>query len=238
VTGGYVYRGAAIPELDGTYFFGDFCTGKIWSFVRNGNAVAQFTDRTAELKPITGETINNISSFGEDDKGEIYIIDRDGEIFKIVDKSSLPQPTPVPTPVPSPAPSPPPAANPILSALNPGTAGVRNTLSVSGLQRGSRAIFYYSTSTGSTRITSGVCSGKTLALRRPSILGTATADSTGKATINVSLSRTLGGRTIYLQSRVESSGICKISNRVSQSIKRGAGSSTGGGSRPFFPFFR
>ena len=46
VTGGYVYRGTAIPDLDGTYFFADFCTGKIWSFVRSGNTVSQFTDRT------------------------------------------------------------------------------------------------------------------------------------------------------------------------------------------------
>ena len=239
VTGGYVYRGPAIPDLDGTYFFADFCTGKIWSFVRSGNTVSQFTDRTAELKPITGETINNISSFGEDDRGEIYIVDLDGEIFKIADKNSLPQPTPVPTPVPTPAPTPrptaPPSANATLSKLNPGTAGVRNSLTVTGAQRGSIVRFYYSRTNGSTTVSSGVCKGKALSMRSPVSLGSAVADSTGKATINVSLSRSLGGRTLYVQSRVESSAACKITNRVVQSIKRSTGGSTGGG---FFPLFR
>lgn len=238
VTGGYVYRGAAIPELDGTYFFADFCTGKIWSFVRSGNTVSQFTDRTAELHPITGETINNITSFGEDDKGEIYIVDRDGEIFKIVDKSSLPQPAPVPPPVATPAPTPPPPANPTLSPFNPGTASTRNTLTVTGIEKGSRVSFYYSTSTGKTSFTSGACRGKSLDLRRPTTLGTATADSSGKAVLSVSLSRSLGGRTVYIQAKGEKSPACKITNRVTQSIKRSAGGSTGGGGGGPFPFFR
>ncbi len=240
VTGGYVYRGAAIPDLDGTYFFADFCTGKIWSFVRSGNTVSQFTDRSLELRPITGETINNVSSFGEDDKGEMYIVDRDGEIFKIVDKNSLPQPTPVPTPVPTPAPTPTPtplpSADATLSKFNPGTAGVRNSLTVTGAQRGSIVRFYYSRTNGTTTISSGVCRGKVLGMRSPVSLGSAVADSTGKATLNVSLSRSLGGRTLYIQSRVESSSSCKITNRVTQSIKRSTGGSTGGGGGFFFPF--
>jgi hypothetical protein len=57
------------------------------------------------------------------------------------------------------------------------------------------------------------------------LIGTATADSTGKATINATLSSSLGGRTIYLQSRVETSAACKITNRVTQSIKRSGTSS-------------
>ncbi len=239
ITGGYVYRGPAIPAIDGTYFFADFCTGRIWSFVRSGNSVSQFTERTAELKPITGETINNITSFGEDDKGEIYIVDRDGEIFKIADKSTLPVPTPVPTPVPpAPTPAPPPSGSGTLSAFSPGTAGARNSITVTGAPRGSTVRFYYSTLTGKTTITSGVCKGKALDLRSPVSLGTAVANSTGKATLNVSLSRTLGGRTLYIQSRVETSASCKITNRVSQTIKKATGGSTGGGTIPGFPIFR
>jgi glucose/arabinose dehydrogenase len=237
VTGGYVYRGAAIPDLDGTYFFADFCTGKIWSFVRSGNTVSQFTDRSLELRPITGETINNVSSFGEDDKGEMYIVDRDGEIFKIVDKNSLPQPTPVPTPVATPTPTTPPSANAVLSKFSPGTAGVRNSLTVTGAQKGSIVRFYYSRTNGTTTVSSGVCRGKALSMRSPVSLGSAVADSTGKATLNVSLSRSLGGRTLYIQSRVESSSACKITNRVTQSIKRSTGGFSGGGGGFFFPFF-
>lgn len=231
VTGGYVYRGAAIPELDGTYFFADFCTGKIWSFVRSGSTVTQFTDRTVELKPITGESINNIASFGEDDKGEIYIVDRDGEIFKIVDRSSIPQPTPTPAPpAATPAPTAPPSANPSLSPFDPGTANTRNTLTVTGAGSRSRVSFYYSTSSGKTSLTSAACRGKSLDLRRPSSLGTVTADATGKASISVNLSRSFGGRRLYIQAKSENSSACNISNRVIQTIKNGTGSPPGGGS--------
>ncbi|HVY55076.1 MAG TPA: PQQ-dependent sugar dehydrogenase [Thermodesulfobacteriota bacterium] len=234
VTGGYVYRGEAIPDLDGTYFFADFCTGKIWSFMRSGSTVAQFKDRTAELKPITGQTINNITSFGEDDDGEIYIVDRDGEIFKIVDKSTVPQPTPVPTPVPpvpTPAPTAPPTS-PTLSPFDPGTANTRNTLTVTGAGNRSRVSFYYSTTSGKMSITSGVCRGKALDLRGPSLIGTVTADTAGKATINATLSRTLGGKKIYLQAKIENASTCKITNRVVQTIKASSGSSSGGHPRP------
>ncbi len=84
ITGGYVYRGCAIPDLDGTYFFADYCTGEIWSLEYNGSAVSNFQDRTAELAP-TGTSIDQVSSFGEDAFGEIYIVDySDGEIYKII----------------------------------------------------------------------------------------------------------------------------------------------------------
>jgi len=84
ITGGYVYRGCAISDLNGTYFFGDYCTGEIWSLEYNGSVVSNFQDRTAELAP-TGTSIDQVSSFGEDAFGEIYIVDySDGEIYKIV----------------------------------------------------------------------------------------------------------------------------------------------------------
>src|SRR5690606_35868014 len=51
ITGGYVYRGEDIPGLDGTYFFSDFCSAKIWSLRYDGNNVAEFTNRTSELSP-------------------------------------------------------------------------------------------------------------------------------------------------------------------------------------------
>ncbi len=84
ITGGYVYRGCAIPDLQGTYFFGDYCTGQIWSFRYSNGIMTEFTDRTAELAPGGGLTINFITSFGQDNAGEIYFVDQGGEIFKIV----------------------------------------------------------------------------------------------------------------------------------------------------------
>jgi glucose/arabinose dehydrogenase len=95
VTGGYVYRGCAVPDLDGTYFFADFCSARIWSFRYDGVMVSEFTDRTAELAPGGGLSIRGISSFGEDAAGEIYICDLSGgEVFKIVPDGVPPVPCP------------------------------------------------------------------------------------------------------------------------------------------------
>ena len=83
ITGGVVYRGCAIPDLLGTYFFADYCSNQIWSFW--GPGVGNFEDRTSELDPAGPLTITDISSFGEDAFGEIYICDLSGgEVFKIV----------------------------------------------------------------------------------------------------------------------------------------------------------
>jgi glucose/arabinose dehydrogenase len=74
VTGGYVYRGTRIPALGGTYLFGDYCSGEIWGY-RNG--------QTSLLL----DTDLQISSFGEDGEGELYVIGHQGSIMKIVPKS-------------------------------------------------------------------------------------------------------------------------------------------------------
>lgn len=85
ITGGYVYRGCAIPDLAGTYFFADYCAGTIWSLRYSGGVVSDFTNRTAELDPAGALAIGDITSFGEDALGEIYITDQPGgEVFKIV----------------------------------------------------------------------------------------------------------------------------------------------------------
>ncbi len=86
ITGGYVYRGCAIPDLKGTYFFADYVTRRIWSFrYQNGNKT-EFQDRTTQLVPKAGsQRINAVTSFGEDDYGELYLCDHsDGEIWKVV----------------------------------------------------------------------------------------------------------------------------------------------------------
>ena len=92
ITGGYVYRGCDIPSLRGTYFFADFGTSRIWSFLMNDGAVTEFTERTSELDP-PADAINSISSFGEDALGEMYIVQRgstsSGEIWKIIRETGL-----------------------------------------------------------------------------------------------------------------------------------------------------
>ncbi len=88
ITGGYVYRGCAIPALSGTYFYADYCAETIWSLKYNGTSVTDFTNRTSELAPGSGLSISTITSFGEDAYGELYICDQDGgEVFKIVPRT-------------------------------------------------------------------------------------------------------------------------------------------------------
>jgi hypothetical protein len=87
VTGGYVYRGSAIPCLQGAYFFADYCSGDIYTCRRapvTGNA-SDFVQRRTQLDPPGAATIANVVSFGEDAAGEMYILDQaGGEVFKIV----------------------------------------------------------------------------------------------------------------------------------------------------------
>lgn len=85
ITGGYVYRGCAIPELRGSYCFADYCSHKIWSFRYRSGGITDFRERTTEFAPDSGMSIGSISSFGQDNYGELYIVDlMGGEIFKIV----------------------------------------------------------------------------------------------------------------------------------------------------------
>jgi cysteine-rich repeat protein len=86
VTGGFVYRGCALPDLHGTYFYSDFCSPFVRTFAGVVGGVAQNTaDRTADVAPGGGLSIDSVSSFGEDARGELYVLDlNDGEVFKIV----------------------------------------------------------------------------------------------------------------------------------------------------------
>ena len=75
VTGGYVYRGMAIPNMQGHYLFGDFCSGRIWGGVED---VTGSWSREEVLSSGLG-----ISSFGEDEDGEIYVLDIGGGVYRL-----------------------------------------------------------------------------------------------------------------------------------------------------------
>jgi glucose/arabinose dehydrogenase len=81
ITGGYVYRGSAIPALPGQYFFADFCQGWVRSFRLVGGAATELTDWRV-LQPG-----GSITSFGEDGVGELYLMSANGGVFKIVPES-------------------------------------------------------------------------------------------------------------------------------------------------------
>ena len=75
VTGGYVYRGDEIPELSGSYVFGDYCDGVVRALTADGNTVT--VDRSLDV------TVPALVSFGEDADGELYALSLEGTVFRI-----------------------------------------------------------------------------------------------------------------------------------------------------------
>ncbi len=72
VTGGYVYRGSRRPAERGRYFFADFISGRVWSFLISGGAATNLVEHTAALGGF--DVLGNVSGFGEDAAGELYIL--------------------------------------------------------------------------------------------------------------------------------------------------------------------
>ena len=75
VTGGYVYRGSAIPTLRGFYVFGDYAAGHVWAM--KGPGGTRFALPGADLK------VAHIPSFGQDAAGELYVVDIAGSVYRI-----------------------------------------------------------------------------------------------------------------------------------------------------------
>ena len=76
VTGGHVYRGNALPSLWGAYLFADYCDGWIRT-LRRGGADG------AELTTLFSNTGLHIAAFGEDEGGEIYVLELDGRVYRL-----------------------------------------------------------------------------------------------------------------------------------------------------------
>jgi glucose/arabinose dehydrogenase len=77
VTGGYVYRGLSMPEYSGVYLFGDYCSGRIWGLLKAGEDW---------LSGQLFSTSYNISTFGIDETGEVYLADYAGNILRLTRK--------------------------------------------------------------------------------------------------------------------------------------------------------
>ena len=75
VTGGYLYRGKKYPKLVGHYLFADFCSGNFWSLSNTGTDLWK--------KTFIGKVDIMPSSFGEDEQGELYVLDHRGPVYHI-----------------------------------------------------------------------------------------------------------------------------------------------------------
>jgi glucose/arabinose dehydrogenase len=75
VTGGYVYRGAALPAWNGVYFYGDFCSGEVMGLYQQADGAWQ--------NEVLWDTSALITSFGLDEAGELYLVDRSGGIYQL-----------------------------------------------------------------------------------------------------------------------------------------------------------
>ena len=76
ITGGFVYRGSAIPELQGHYLYSDYCSGWLRSFKHEGGVAT-------EQKEYAIGSIGNVLSFGRDAAGEIYILSGNGRVYRL-----------------------------------------------------------------------------------------------------------------------------------------------------------
>lgn len=84
VTGGFVYRGERYPSIAGRYFYGDFSTGNIWSLYKTSQNPLTWSAPELEL-----EGVFNISAFGEDEVGEIYVVNYyQGQIHRLSDANA------------------------------------------------------------------------------------------------------------------------------------------------------
>jgi hypothetical protein len=79
VTGGVVYRGQELPEWQGVYLYGDYCSGNVWGLLQ--------TPQGGWQNELLFETGVQISSFGEDESGEVYLVDYAGVVYRLAHDS-------------------------------------------------------------------------------------------------------------------------------------------------------
>jgi glucose/arabinose dehydrogenase len=77
ISGGHVYRGEQHPALDGVYFYGDFASGRLWGAMQMDDG-EWLVDNLGTLSG------RSISSFGQDENGEVYVVDYNGAILRLI----------------------------------------------------------------------------------------------------------------------------------------------------------
>jgi hypothetical protein len=95
VTGGYVYRGTALPAgYRGRYFFGDFASGRLWSvrFALDPDTGAALAEDEVEHTRELGGPIAGLASFARDLAGELYVVAYAGDVFRVTAVPADPHP--------------------------------------------------------------------------------------------------------------------------------------------------
>ncbi len=82
ITGGFVYRGCAMPDLAGAYFYSDWCSAFLRTIEIDAGVAVNATDRTADAED-NGASLANVTSFGEDARGELYVVQHGGAVYRI-----------------------------------------------------------------------------------------------------------------------------------------------------------
>lgn len=171
IIGGAVYRGSAMPLLDGHYFYSDFCSGEVWSLLYDGQRIVETLDHSAEVRRPNGQRFGGLSSITQDHEGNLLIVDFTSGVYRVVTVMQLEAP--------------------------PLIGGQRAEFMLSGATPGRRVVLFYSLDgTGRTRIEP---LDVTVALSNPLVAGFATADAEGRARWSVPVPHTARGRTIWFQ---------------------------------------
>ncbi len=186
VTGGYVYRGP-MTALQGTYFYADYCSAQIWTFRYQNGQVVEHVERSAEMDPGGGRSIDDISSFGEDAAGNLYLCDRGGELFRVVPRMEL--------------------------DVDPLVGGQSASAEVGSATPGGRVYFAYSVAgPGETPLPP---LGVSLELAAPRPAGSALADADGVAGISGTIPPAASGAEVLIQA-VEQGAVSEVVSRVVQ----------------------
>lgn len=172
ITGGRVYRGRNMATMHGRFFFGDYCTGELWSTRTSGGTTVDFVDHTAEVESSMG-TDAQVIGFGQDADGELYVCSkRDGSVHRIVPAGLR-------------------LLCPTLVSSSSASLEVRG-----GTPNAQVGVLYGLTGLGSTLFPAA---NVVLDLDQPRVAVLGRADGLGQAQFTASVPASAGGRTVWLQ---------------------------------------
>ncbi|MCH2133469.1 MAG: PQQ-dependent sugar dehydrogenase [Phycisphaerales bacterium] len=88
ITGGSVYDGCLMPQMQGRYFFSDWCSASVWSGRYEGGTLVDWQDHTAELNPTGQPAISGVTAIGVDGRGEMIVVSQQGRLYRILPADS------------------------------------------------------------------------------------------------------------------------------------------------------